>query len=637
MMIYTYDSIRQHLVSLYVSVDRQHKLYLASLRDSQGNIYIIDLNTTNEQLNTINELIKRSVIVGSNLKGPDGDLNKLLNIMQGSPFSNKPKNWYTAFTYLDINEFIASPMLVGASLGMNINMERDEVSNSIVYHDIIFKCYDVFKDDITVKLAFQESDGFDFVKCLKTKTTKLTAEAIYNGDTSEPSRDKFAPKEDLLNYFKLMIPNQLISMYTNHYDDELRDMLVDKKYSGWFKNVVADNLMQWGIGGAHSIHVKYNMYNSKDPRWNGWVLLHIDGDSFYPNLMIKLMTMSRKMNREKFIGYTEDRARLKHSKDAENIAEMVRLLKVKINAMYGLSGSKQNVLYDPSKQFDTVAHGQMIIVSLAQHLCNIGAIIFQTNTDGLYAVIEESKLNDVRVIREYLTSLTGINYDEDRVNILYQKNVNNYVKIYVNGKTEVKGKELCGDYNNSYTKSKEFAIVHKAVYEQLINGVPIAQTIRNTTAHDISWYVSNVYIANANSIRLVNVNEVTYKGGQLNGTSTVNRINKKSANVTNYQELYTFKGDIVRLIPTKCYDQKIGIVTENAKTGKLERTKRNLTGDNPVILLNELSSYNINDFDIDFEFLEKLANDRVNELVDYESEYNSTKRINKRKMYGMRG
>ena len=226
---------------------------------------------------------------------------------------------------------------------------------------------------------------------------------------------------------------------------------------------------QFGWGGlhgapAHPIHRK-------------GLLLHVDVTSYYPSLMIRYDLLSRNVeDKEIYKGIYDTRVKLKaEGKKAEQAP-----YKIILNSTYGICKDKYNPMYDPRQASNVCINGQLLLLDLLEHLEGHIELI-QSNTDGLIIQIPDTDeaFDMVDDICYEWERRTGMSLGFDVITEIWQKDVNNYIFRFENGKLERKG---------SYVKELneldyDLAIVNKAIVDYITAGIPIEDTINNCTVY----------------------------------------------------------------------------------------------------------------------------------------------------------
>ena len=221
----------------------------------------------------------------------------------------------------------------------------------------------------------------------------------------------------------------------------------------------------YGTGGIHGAIPNY--YGEGE-------FLHVDVNSYYPSLMLRYpkYCMSRTgASVKKFQEIKDNRIVFKRQKDPRANA-----LKIVLNSTYGAMKDIYNPLYDPRSANNVCVFGQLLLTDLIERLENHCDLI-QSNTDGLIVKLHGNE-DEIRQICAEWESRTGMELGYDRLTKIIQKDVNNYLAVFENGKIEAKGSYVKDLNDLDY----DLAIVNKAVREYLLNRVPVETTIYNCNA-----------------------------------------------------------------------------------------------------------------------------------------------------------
>ena len=238
-------------------------------------------------------------------------------------------------------------------------------------------------------------------------------------------------------------------------------------YSESLNMIIAglEHNISWG--GIHAGKEKYQNLGHGRQIW------HVDVASFYPRLMIfhNLLTRNSKKP-EKFKMIYNRRIELKHAGKKKEQAP----LKIVINGTYGISKAINSLAYDPRNANLICLNGQLMLIDLIEHLEVIdGFELIQSNTDGLIVSLPDTdeafeQMDDICFEWE---KRCNMELEFDEISSIWEKDVNNYVFIFSNGKIERKGayvKELSPlDY--------DLPIINKALVDRLVKGIPIEATI----------------------------------------------------------------------------------------------------------------------------------------------------------------
>ena len=310
--------------------------------------------------------------------------------------------------------------------------------------------------------------------------------------------DYIKSKLQIINAFKL--PIRCISM-TNaqltaevmgarkrkYYDENIYDMpdcvdVKDAEVLRFFENPqdatrhlekdicsVPHTIAYGGLHGAiEKFHSKGQLYN-------------FDVSSYYPSMIIKFNFMSRNVpdkNKPLYKKIRDDR--FVYKKEGNSLADAYKLI---LNTLFGAMGYIYNKLYDLKMNRQVCITGQLLLIDLLEKLKPYIKLI-QSNTDGILFQIEnEENLDIARKIIKQWEEKTGLQMEEDTVEEIYQKDVNNYIMLEKNGDIKTKGgyvknysikkgKERFGNYvSNSMT------IIDEAIVKNLLYKTPVEDTI----------------------------------------------------------------------------------------------------------------------------------------------------------------
>jgi DNA polymerase len=216
----------------------------------------------------------------------------------------------------------------------------------------------------------------------------------------------------------------------------------------------------YGTGGIHGAIPNY---------FGEGEFLHVDVNSYYPSLMLRYpeYCMSRTgASVEKFQEIKDNRIVFKKQKDPRANA-----LKIVLNSTYGAMKDVFNPLYDPRSANNVCIFGQVLLTDLIERLEEHCQLI-QSNTDGLIVKLHGNE-DDVRAICKEFEERTGMGFSYDRMTKVVQKDVNNYIAVFENGKIEAKGAYVKDLNNLDY----DMAVVNKAVRNYLLYNMRVEDTV----------------------------------------------------------------------------------------------------------------------------------------------------------------
>ena len=338
----------------------------------------------------------------------------------------------------------------GVSFSIDRKLTHSELQETIKYctHDV----------EQTIELFMKRQDDFK---------AQIELIRMFNLPLSNISKTKVQLSATILEARK--------TTFHDEFDISFPDTLRLEKYrfvKEWYENPENRNYTHslavdiagvphvFGWGGVHGARPNYI---------ESGYFVNMDVASLYPSLMIRYGLLSRACNPTKFKDIVDLRLKYKHEGNPLN-----KCLKVVINGTYGASKDKFNPLYDPLMANNVCVHGQLLLLDLIEHLEPYGDII-QSNTDGVLMKIEDtdeaySKIDDIAYEWEQRTGLT-LEFDTYRKVI--QKDVNNYILVDEKGKLKTKG----GYVQKLNDLNYDLPIVNRAVVENLVNDVPVEDTI----------------------------------------------------------------------------------------------------------------------------------------------------------------
>lgn len=188
-------------------------------------------------------------------------------------------------------------------------------------------------------------------------------------------------------------------------------------------------------------------------------LLHIDVTSYYPSIMIQHNLLTRQSREpELFTDIYNKRVELKKAGKKEEQAPY----KIILNSTFGITNQEFSKAYDPQRNHDVCINGQLMLLMLLEMLEGTCDLI-QSNTDGI--IVDCTGFDRARVeeICHQWERQTKMGLSFDSVSEIWQKDVNNYLIRFDNGKEEAKGAYV--KFNSEL--DNDLSIVNEAVREGL--------------------------------------------------------------------------------------------------------------------------------------------------------------------------
>ena len=221
-----------------------------------------------------------------------------------------------------------------------------------------------------------------------------------------------------------------------------------------------------------------------------FVYLHHDYTSYYPSIMISYNIAPKHLDKATFVKMVDylkqTRVKCKHTPDSEgHVMEGVpnkigaEALKIVINSIYGKLGSELFFLYDRFAQMQVTINGQLMTMTLIEELELNGIHVISANTDGIVIKLPRDKFNVYKEITDRWNETNKMGADYEEYQMIASRDVNNYFDIQTDGTIEYKGALDPKQYLKELKKGYDAPVVAIAVFEYLVNNVPVMTTLRN--------------------------------------------------------------------------------------------------------------------------------------------------------------
>lgn len=206
------------------------------------------------------------------------------------------------------------------------------------------------------------------------------------------------------------------------------------------------------------------------------VIRNKDVGSLYPNSMINFGYCSRSMkDPEAYVKLVKRRLGYKKAGDKKR----ANALKLVVNTVYGAMLNLYNDLADRWAGRSVCISNQlamtMLIVQLAKQCETIDFV--NINTDGIMYTIDKSEVELADIIVATWCEITKFEMEDDDFIKVIQKDVNNYIGIKSDGSFKTKGGYV-SLYNGGNFKTNSLQIIHKAIVDNLVKGIPAETTIK---------------------------------------------------------------------------------------------------------------------------------------------------------------
>ena len=328
------------------------------------------------------------------------------------------------------------------------------------------------------KLAMGTAFNIPERVCRSSTNAKLVAIALGAKRTTFPDADKI----------EIELPKKIRDYCYENVPLKLLQKLMTETES--FTTYLFDNDVSYGNGGIHSVLKPCVYVESSDE----WLLMNVDATSYYPSMLIQFDCLSRAVqNKEIFVNIFNERVRIKHLKNKTPEDESrQKAYKLVLNTTFGASGNKYIDLYDPHMCTRTCRLGQIFLTALAYKMYKTIPYIkiIQTNTDGIMIYVKKIYYDKVKALMQEWTDVSGINMEEDQIDRIWQRDVNNYLLVMKDGSIKCKGGWLNTDYHRPgyvMVGTRSAFVCAKAAKEYFLKGANVVKSVCTNT--DIGDFV----------------------------------------------------------------------------------------------------------------------------------------------------
>ena len=362
------------------------------------------------------------------------------------------------------------------SVPFNIDrkLTKEEIEQTIFYcrHDVE-ETIEVFLHRIAefeAQMGIVDAFGLD-LSCVGDTEARITAKVLNcrKQDLGDEFDYYFLPCLKLRKYRYVM--DWFQDLKKTAPDPRSKSFEIKRKafYSQELVTNVAGIPHKFGFGGLHGA-IDHPVHMT------GYIL-HVDVGSYYPSMLIAHKLVTRAAQNDNYKQVYDTRMELKRAGKKKEQAPYKKLL----NALSGAMKDKTNPAFDARNNNIMCINGQLMLLDLIEHLEVVeGFELIQSNTDGLIIRIPDTdeafdQVDDIcwEWEERCSTELCNISLALDIIGEIYQKDVNNYLWVDIDGGVERKGdylKELSPiDYN--------LAILNKALVNYMVHKIPVEQTI----------------------------------------------------------------------------------------------------------------------------------------------------------------
>lgn len=230
----------------------------------------------------------------------------------------------------------------------------------------------------------------------------------------------------------------------------------------------------FGTGGIHGSIESQTIRSTEN-----YVIIDLDVASFYPNLAISNELYPAHLGKQFCTIYKNVYdMRSSYPKGTPENA----MLKLALNGVYGDSNNVYSPFYDPAYTMAITINGQLLLCMLAEELLKIpGLSMIQANTDGLTVYVPRVFTGQVEQVRHAWEKLTRLQLEEAIYDVMFIRDVNNYIAVYEGGKKVKRKGAYCHSVDLGWHQNHSMQVVAKAAEAALVHNKDIHDFI---TSHE---------------------------------------------------------------------------------------------------------------------------------------------------------
>ena len=276
----------------------------------------------------------------------------------------------------------------------------------------------------------------------------------------------------------------------NRVKDKFQDKVITET-KGAFKDLTAkvgglDFI--FGTGGLHA-SVEAGRFFSSDEM----MILDVDVTSMYPSIAIENNLYPEHLGPKFVEVYQRLKAeRMTHPKGSvENAA-----LKLALNGVYGASGDKFSIFYDPLFTMRITVSGQLMLAMLAEQLLTVeGLKIIQVNTDGVTSYFPRSAMFIVDEVCRAWSATTRLLLERVEYRQIHVADVNSYLAQDIHGNVKRKGRY---EYDVEWHQNASSLVIPKVAEKVLLEGCTIDEALAGWT--DMMDFMLRVKVPRSSSL-----------------------------------------------------------------------------------------------------------------------------------------
>ena len=333
---------------------------------------------------------------------------------------------------------------------------------------------------LNAKANCSRLSDLDEAECIKNTAAKVCAKMLHAKQKENLNDPYYEIPEKLKPLFKSKIHPIIIAQFEG--TELSNDFSYEVRY--------LKNNFVYGAGGIHSTY-EDSLYSISD---GDYILVNADFENLYPSLLVVYNYYASGIpeeGKERFQFLLSECRRLKKHlkemrkqglsgtdeyKEAFGLRDSIKLI---LNASTGAMRQEHSPLYDPQNIIALCMTGQLLTTCMAKIVFDLGALVIQTNTDGILFRIKRNKLQDCyRALQEF-SEYIEIPLDIDEEYAVFQKNVNNYILLSEpNAKPKLKGRWAKKSGSDVPLTPLNAPVINDSIIDYYCKNIPIEDTVR---------------------------------------------------------------------------------------------------------------------------------------------------------------
>jgi len=402
----------------------------------------------------------------------------LLTMLYSNKLRVSLKEMQVTMEYPNVQEFIEDwnkPLAI-EKIDEMIQYNINDVESTT---ELLYRC----KGDIDLRLSIEDKykvrvlskDSVNIgMKIITDKYLEKTGLSWWDIKDLRSPMDRIVLKDVILPFIKY--DNPILQNVLK----EMKEQIVSPGRKGYEKKFLLNNLeYSVGVGGIHSVNKPEIVIPTKDE-----ILEDADVASLYPSLLIAYKFYPKHLGKEFLEVYKAIKdERIEAKRNGNKLKDIT--LKFAVNGLSGNLQNEHNFCYSPYAVMQIRINGQLLLLMLIDKLIQLGVRIIQANTDGIMMIYNKSVKDKVESVKKNWEKLTKLTLETDSFEALYQYAINDYIAI-LSGYSETKNPELIKKKGIFITEVKlgkglSPKIIPIAILENLINNIPVKETILNCT------------------------------------------------------------------------------------------------------------------------------------------------------------